>query len=45
MTLVRTLNRKQLLIALGIAMALLWVVLLVIEQQLEDTGGPGITGL
>jgi hypothetical protein len=41
----RTFTRTQLLIALGIATALFWVVLVVIDERLEATGGPGITGL
>jgi len=40
-----TLIRKQLLIASGIGMAIFWIVLLVIDQDLEATGGPGILGL
>jgi hypothetical protein len=39
------LSRKQLLIASGIATVLFDVVLLVIDQQLEATGGPSILGL
>jgi hypothetical protein len=33
------------LIASGVAMAIFWVVLLVIDKDLEATGGPGIVGL
>jgi hypothetical protein len=40
-----TFTRKQLLIASGIAMAIFWIVLVVIDKDLEATGGPGIVGL
>jgi hypothetical protein len=35
-------RRKRLLVATGITMVVGWVVLGVIEQDLKDTGGPGI---
>ncbi|HEY5942700.1 MAG TPA: hypothetical protein VIT89_07565 [Solirubrobacterales bacterium] len=38
-------TRKQLLIASGIATAIFWIVLVVIDKDLEATGGPGIVGL
>jgi len=38
-------SRKRLLIGLGIAMAAFYVVLIVIDQSLKDTGGPSILGL
>jgi hypothetical protein len=41
----RTPTRKPLLIASGVATAIFWVVLLVIDKDLEATGGPGIVGL
>ncbi len=40
-----TFTRKQLLIASGVAMAIPWIVLVVIDKDLEATGGPGIVGL
>ncbi|HEY6729401.1 MAG TPA: hypothetical protein VI039_00030 [Solirubrobacterales bacterium] len=45
MTESETPTRKQLLIVSGIAMTILWVVLLVIDKDLEATGGPGILAL
>jgi hypothetical protein len=40
-----SLSRKQLLIAFGIAMVVFDVVLIVLDQHLEATGGPSILGL
>jgi hypothetical protein len=40
-----SLRRKQLLIAFGIAMVAFDIVLLVLDQHLEGTGGPSILGL
>lgn len=38
-------GRKQLLIAFGIAMVIFDIVLILIDQRLEATGGPSILGL
>jgi hypothetical protein len=40
-----SLSRKQLLIGFGIAMVAFDIVLLIIDQHLEATGGPSILGL
>ena len=40
-----SLSRKQLLIAFGIAMVAFDVVLIILDQHLEATGGPSILGL
>lgn len=42
---VSPLSRKRLLIVFGIAMAVFDIVILIIDQRLEATGGPSILGL
>lgn len=39
-----SLSRKQLLISIGIAMAVLYVILIVLDRKLQEAGGPSIVG-